>query len=46
MAILVSSLSLSTVLVLVLILMSYIGRLILVRLLLADVPKMLFLVLL
>lgn len=46
MAVLVSSLSLSTVLVLVLILMSYIGRLILVRLLLADVPKLLFLVLL
>lgn len=45
-AILVTSLSLSSILVITLLLASYIGRLILVRLLLADVPRLLFLVLL
>jgi NADH:ubiquinone oxidoreductase subunit H len=45
-AVLVTSLSLSSALVLALVLVSYVGRLILVRLLLADVPKLIFLVLL
>jgi hypothetical protein len=46
MAILGVSLSLSTVAVLMLIVASYIGRLILCRILLTDIPRLLFLVLL